>query len=65
MMIRQTSEGFVVQSDRGRNLSRPLESREAAVRRLIQIEHFKGRDQLHGWSNLHSQLKKRKQDGYE
>ncbi|HOM77195.1 MAG TPA: hypothetical protein P5175_09420 [Anaerohalosphaeraceae bacterium] len=40
-MIRKTSNGYVVYSEGGRRLSRPLTSRRAAERRLRQIEYFK------------------------
>lgn len=40
-MIRKTDKGFQVKSESGKNLSRDDLTREAALRRLRQIEFFK------------------------
>ena len=40
-MIIKTNKGYMVRSERGRNLGGPYETKEEAQKRLRQIEHFK------------------------
>jgi hypothetical protein len=40
-MIRKVEGGYIVTSEKGKHLSRVLKSREAAERRLRQVEYFK------------------------
>lgn len=40
-MIVKTSKGYVVKSERGKNLSKPLPTRKQAEKRLAQVEIFK------------------------
>lgn len=40
-MIVKVGRGYVVESHKGRHLSRTLATRAAAVRRLRQVEYFK------------------------
>ena len=40
-MIVKTGSGWVVKSEKGKNLGGPYSSRKAAVRRLRQVEYFK------------------------
>ena len=40
-MIQKTNKGYIVKSESGKNLSRPLPTREQAERRLAQVEYFK------------------------
>ena len=40
-MIRKTSKGYVVKSEKGKNLSKPYKTKAAAEKRLRQIEYFK------------------------
>ena len=40
-MIVKTSKGYVVKSESGRNLSKPLPTRKQAEQRLAQVERFK------------------------
>lgn len=40
-MIKKTSQGFQVTSEKGKPLSKPDLAREAALRRLRQVEAFK------------------------
>lgn len=40
-MIRKTGQGYVVQSESGKRLSKPFRRKEDAERRLRQIEYFK------------------------
>ena len=42
-MIVKTSKGYVVKSESGRNLSKPLPSKKQAQARLRQVEHFKSK----------------------
>ena len=42
-MIVKTSKGYVVKSEKGKNLSRPYSTKKAAQKRLEQIEYFKSR----------------------
>lgn len=42
-MIRKVKGGYVVKSESGRKLSKVLATREAAVKRLGQVEYFKHR----------------------
>jgi len=38
-MIQKTSKGYVVKSESGRNLSKPLPTKAQAERRLAQVEY--------------------------
>ena len=40
-MIRKTSGGYKVVSEKGKNLGGPYRTRKAAVKRLQQVEYFK------------------------
>ena len=40
-MIVKTSKGYVVKSESGKNLSKPLPTKEQAKARLRQVEHHK------------------------
>ena len=40
-MIIKTSKGYVVKSEKGRNLSKPLPSKAQAEKRLKQVEYYK------------------------
>ncbi|HOM03521.1 MAG TPA: hypothetical protein PLH43_11965 [Acetivibrio sp.] len=40
-MIKKTSKGYVVYSESGKRLSKPYKTKEAAQKRLRQIEYFK------------------------
>jgi hypothetical protein len=40
-MIRKTAKGYVVKSERGKNLGGPYSTKEAAEKRLRQVEYFK------------------------
>ena len=40
-MIRKTSKGYVVYSEKGKRLSKPYSTRKEAEERLRQIEYFK------------------------
>jgi len=40
-MIRKTTKGYVVLSGEGKRLGGPYKSREAAKKRLAQVEMFK------------------------
>lgn len=40
-MIVKTKQGYVVKSESGRNLSRPLPTKAQAERRLAQVEYYK------------------------
>lgn len=40
-MITKTSKGYVVKSESGKNLSKPLPSKQQAEKRLKQVEYFK------------------------
>ena len=42
-MIVKTSKGYVVKSESGRNLSKPLPTKQSAQRRLAQVEYFKNK----------------------
>jgi len=42
-MIRKLKQGYVVLSEKGRNLGGPYRSREEAEKRLRQVEFFKHR----------------------
>lgn len=42
-MIVKTSKGYVVKSEKGKNLSRPLPTREKAEERLRQVEYWKNK----------------------
>ncbi len=42
-MIKKTSKGYKVTSEAGKNLSKPNLSKEAAAKRLKQIEYFKNK----------------------
>lgn len=39
-MIVKTSKGYVVKSESGRPLSKPLSTRKQAERRLAQVEYY-------------------------
>lgn len=39
-MIVKTSKGYVVKSENGRNLSKPLPTRKQAQKRLNQIHYY-------------------------
>lgn len=43
-MIRKTTEGYQVVSEEGKNLSAPNLTKQAAEKRLAEIEYFKHRD---------------------
>lgn len=40
-MIKKTASGYQVKSEKGKNLSKPNLSKEAAEKRLRQVEFFK------------------------
>lgn len=40
-MIVPVKGGFIVKSEKGKNLSRVLPTRAAAKKRLLQVEYFK------------------------
>lgn len=40
-MLKKTASGYQVTSEGGKNLSKPNLSKEAAVKRLQQVEYFK------------------------
>lgn len=40
-MIKKVSGGFQVVSEKGKNLGGPYKTREAAAKRLRQVEYFK------------------------
>lgn len=40
-MIRKTGKGYTVKSESGKNLGGPYKTREAAEKRLKQVEYFK------------------------
>lgn len=42
-MIVKTSKGYVVKSESGRNLSKPLPTRKQAQKRLAQAEYYKNK----------------------
>lgn len=42
-MIVETKKGYVVKSERGKNLSKPYHKKEDAIKRLRQVEHFKAK----------------------
>ena len=42
-MIRKTAEGYMVKSEKGKNLGGPYKSRGDAEKRLRQVEYFKHR----------------------
>ena len=44
-MIRKTSSGYVVYSEKGKKLSKPYRTRKEAEKRLKQIEWFKHKKQ--------------------
>lgn len=39
-MIVKTSKGYVVKSEKGKNLSKPFRKKSDAVKRLKQVEFF-------------------------
>jgi len=43
-MIKKVKGGYVVFSEKGKRLSKVLKSKEAAKRRLRQVEYFKHKD---------------------
>ena len=46
-MIRKVKEGYMVLSEKGKNLGGPYKSKEAAKKRLQQVEYFKRRKVEH------------------
>jgi len=40
-MIVKTSKGYVVKSEKGKNLSKPYPTKAQAQKRLAQVEYFK------------------------
>lgn len=42
-MIVKSTKGYMVKSEKGRNLGGPYKSREEAEKRLRQVEYFKHR----------------------
>jgi hypothetical protein len=40
-MITKTNKGYVVKSEKGKNLSKPYRKKEDAEKRLRQVEYFK------------------------
>lgn len=42
-MIVKTAKGYMVQSEKGKNLGGPYKTKEAAQKRLRQVEYFKHR----------------------
>ncbi len=40
-MIKKVKEGYKVLSEKGKNLGGPYKTREAAAKRLRQVEYFK------------------------
>lgn len=42
-MIVKTSKGYVVKSESGKNLSKPLPTRKQAEQRLAQVEYYKNK----------------------
>ena len=40
-MIVKTSKGYVVKSESGKNLSKPLPTKQKAQKRLQQVEYYK------------------------
>jgi hypothetical protein len=40
-MIKKTSQGYQVKSEKGKNLSKPNLTKKQAVERLRQVEYFK------------------------
>lgn len=42
-MIVKTKQGYVVKSESGRNLSKPLPTKQQAQKRLAQVERFKNK----------------------
>lgn len=42
-MIVKTSKGYVVKSESGKNLSKPLPTRQQAEKRLRQVEMYKSK----------------------
>lgn len=42
-MIVKTSKGYVVKSESGKNLSKPLPTRKQAQKRLAQVEYYKNK----------------------
>jgi len=43
-MIRKKKDGYHVVSEKGKNLGGPYKTREAAQKRLQQVEYFKHKD---------------------
>lgn len=42
-MIVKTSKGYVVKSESGKNLSKPLPTKKQAMDRLKQVEYYKSK----------------------
>lgn len=59
-MIVKKPDGFYVQSEKGKNLGGPYQSREAAEKRLAQVEFFKNLDKSKGDpGSLRSKVRRR------
>lgn len=43
-MIRKTSQGYKVYSERGKPISRPYPTKAQAEKRLAQVEYFKSKN---------------------
>ena len=43
-MITKTNKGYMVKSEKGRNLGGPYKTKEEAQKRLRQVEYFKHRN---------------------
>lgn len=42
-MIKKTEKGYVVKSESGKTLSKPLPTRKQAEKRLKQVEYYKNK----------------------
>lgn len=42
-MITKTNKGYVVKSEKGKNLSKPLSTKQQAEKRLKQVEYYKNK----------------------
>ena len=45
-MIRKRKDGFHVVSEKGKNLGGPFKTRDQALKRLRQVEHFKAKPKV-------------------
>lgn len=43
-MIVKTDKGYIVKSEKGKNLSKPYRKKEDAQKRLKQVEYFKRKE---------------------